>query len=144
MSRRDTLTHDLFAVPQAAAPLPGSMDFRATLSHLVGEMFRTAGIDRHSIAADASRLTGHNVSKYMLDAYAAESREEFNLPLWVLPAIETACGSHDLTKWLAGVRGGRLLVGAEALAAELGRIGRQKQELADQERAIKEQMRRSR
>ena len=144
MSRRDSATGDLFAVPQPAAPLPGSMDFRATLSHLVSEMFRAAGKDRHTIAAMCSRLTGKDVSKYMLDGYTAESREEFNLPLWLVPALETACSAHDLTNWLAGVRGGRLLIGPEALAAELGRITRQKQELADQERALKEQMRRVR
>ncbi|MGH6755187.1 MAG: hypothetical protein ACREDP_23785 [Bradyrhizobium sp.] len=144
MSRRDIQTGDLFTVPQPAAPLPGSMDFRATLSHLVSEMLRNAGADRHAIAADASRLTGHTVSKYMLDAYSAESREEFNLPLWLVPAIETVCGSYDVTNWLAGVRGARLLIGREALSAELGRISRQKQELQDQERALKEQIRRTR
>lgn len=143
-ARRYPTTGDLFEVPVAAAPLPGSMDFRGTLSHLVGEMLRSAGVDRHAIAAACSRLTGKDVSKYMLDGYAAESREEFNLPLWVVPALETACSSHDLTNWLAGVRGGRLLIGREALSAELGRITRQKQELADQERALKDQMRRLR
>lgn len=144
MSRRDHTTGDLFAVPVPAAPLPGSMDFRATLSHLTGEMLRAAGKDRHGIAATCSRLTGKDVSKYMLDGYTAESREEFNLPLWLVPALETACSAHDLSTWLAGVRGGRLLIGREALAAELGRITRQKQDLADQERALKDQIRRSR
>ncbi len=141
MARNDTTTGDMFAVPQPAAALPGSMDYRATLSHLLAETLRKSGKDRHDVAHIASKLTGHNVSKAMLDGYTAESREEFNLPFWVVPVIENACGSYDLTNWLVGVRGGRLLIGNEALAADLGRITRQKEELAAQERAIRALMR---
>lgn len=144
MSRRDHATGDLFVVPQPAAPLPGSMDYRASLSHLLGEMLRNAGKDRQDVAHAASKLTGHTVSKHMLDGYTAESREEFNLPFWLVPVLETACGSHALTNWLVGVRGGRLLIGREALSADLGRIQRQKDDLAAQERALREIMRRCR
>lgn len=144
MKSRDTRTADLFAVPHAAAPVPASMDFRATVAHLLAQMLAESGVDRYEIAARASRLAGKEVSKYMLDAYTAESREEFNLPLWLLPALETACASNVLTAWLAGTRGGRLYVGVDALAAELGRIEQQRDALHTQAAEIKDTLRRVR
>lgn len=141
MSRSDEITPDLFAVPHAAAPIPGSMDYRHDVAHLLAAMLATSGEDRYEIASRASRLAGKDVSKYMLDAYTAESREEFNIPLYLVPALETACASHKLTAWLAELRGGRLYVGADVLAAELGRIERQRQALQGQIRTIKQTLR---
>ena len=89
--RADALTSDMFAMPRPAAQIPGSMDFRQPISLLVGDMLKdahAAGIDRFEIAARASRLAGRDVSKAMLDGYTAESREEFNVPLWLAPVLE--------------------------------------------------------
>jgi hypothetical protein len=141
MRRRDSRTGDLFVVPQPADPIPGSMDYRTVVSVTLSEMFRTCGKDRHQVAAEASRLTGKEVTKAMLDGYTAESRDCFNVPTYLIPALETACRSHAMSNWLAGVRGGRLMVGRDALAAELGRIEKQRAELADDARIIREQLR---
>ena len=137
---RDPLTLDLFEVPTPAAPLPAGMDFRAQVSALVGQVLREADGDRHEIAARMSRLTGLDVSKYMLDAYASEGRETFNLPAYLIPALETACTTHVLSTWLAGVRGGRLLIGRETLNAELGKLESQREQLARMIRELKKVM----
>jgi hypothetical protein len=102
------------------------MDYRAQVSALVGQVLKGADGDRHDIAARTSRLTGTNVSKTMLDAYASDARETFNLPFYLVPALETACESLDLSNFLAGTRGGRLLVGRDALAGELAKLERQR------------------
>lgn len=120
------------------------MDYRAVVAQLIARMLADSGLSRFAVAAAVSELTGKEVSKYMLDAYTAESRDEFNAPAYLIPAIETACKSHLYANWLAGVRGGRLLIGRDALAAELGRIERQRDELAGQARALKDTLRRSR
>jgi hypothetical protein len=142
MSRRakDTQTLDLFEVPQPAAAIPAGLNYRATVAGLVGVMLKSAEGDRYDIAAACSRLTGKEVSKYMLDAYSSEGRDEFNLPLWVVPALEEACNSHLITNWLAGVRGGRLLIGRDALNAELGKLERLKEEAARKIKELKKQM----
>jgi hypothetical protein len=137
---RDTITRDLFEVPQPAAPVPAGLDYRATISALVGQMLKEADGDRYEIASRMSRLTGMEVSKYMLDAYSSEARDTYNLPLWLLPALEEACQSHQLTNWLTGVRGGRLLIGREALNAELGKMEKLKEELQRKIREIKRVM----
>lgn len=144
MTRRDATTRDLFAVPQPAAPAPASMDYRKTIAQLLAQMFVESGLDRYEIAARASRLAGKEISKYMLDAYTAESRDEYNAPAWVIPVLEAVCDSHQLSNWQAIVRGGRLFIGVDALAAEIGRIERQRDQLADQARSMKHTLRETR
>lgn len=45
--------------------------------------------------------------------------------------------THDVTAWLADLRGARLSVGREALETQLGRIATLKDDLARQEKALK-------
>lgn len=135
MTRRAGGAHtlDLFEIPQPVVPLPGSMDFRPVVSELISNMLSEAhkvGMDRHEVAARASRLSGKDVTKNMLDGYTAPAREEFNCPLWLSPVIEVVCCSTMLANWHVGVHGGRMSVGAETLDAEIGRLMRER-ELAD-------------
>ena len=141
MSRRGHASGDLFAIPQPPAPVPGSMDYRLQISSLVGDMLadaRAAGLDRFEVAARASRLAGRDVSKAMLDGYTAESREEFNVPLWLAPVLETVCSATVLGDWHAKALGGRLNVGAAALDAEIGRLEREREATAERLKQLKE------
>lgn len=141
---RDTLSGDLFAqIPQPAPAYPSSMDYRAELSELVAQMLferrqRDPGNDRYGIAAAMSRLSGHGVSKEMLDGYTSPAREAFNLPLWLVPALEVACDSTCLTTWLAEKRGGRVLLGAAALDAEIGRLEGEKEAVGDRLKELRD------
>jgi hypothetical protein len=137
---QDTLTRDLFAVPEPAPELPGTHDFRVQVAHLVGEITKAAEGDRYAVAARMSRLTGKEVSKNMLDAYASEGREDHNLPLYLAPALEVSCASYLLTNWLADVRGGQLLIGREALMAELGRLERSRDVASQNIKRLKVQL----
>jgi hypothetical protein len=141
MTRREAYTADLFAVPHPAAPLPASMDFRAQISHTVAEMLKdaaAAGINRYQVSARASELAGRDISKAMLDGYTAESREEFNLPFWSAPVLETVCSSMRLTEWLARVRGGRIVFGAATIDAEIGRIEHERDQATERLRQLRE------
>jgi hypothetical protein len=138
-NRRDRYTPDLFEVPMPAEPLAGSMDYRLLVSGLIAEMLK--GHDRSDIAAACSKLTGKDVSSYMLDSYCAKSKEDFNAPAWLVPAIEVTTDSWGYSTWLASVRGGRLMIGRDALAAELGRIQREQDRLSQHARMLKDQLR---
>ena len=144
----DTLTGDLFsAIPKAAPASPGSMDFRAQVGAIITRMLAEAQArdkdnDRYAISAAASRYAGKEISKAMLDGYTAGSRKAFNLPLWVVPALEFACQSTLLTEWLAGTRGGRLILGPEALDYEAGRLRAEEQRIAKRRREIEDLSRR--
>ena len=138
--RHDTATGDLFAIPEAYIAAPAAYDFREQIAEIVSNILAHAEGDRFSIAARISRLTGKDVSKWMLDAYTSPAREEFNLPFWLAAALEVACESHELTNWLTTIRGGRLLVGRQALDAELGKLQRIQDETGRRIRELKRQM----
>jgi hypothetical protein len=84
------------------------------------------------------------VTKNMLDGYTAPGREEFNCPLWLAPVLEVVCSSTSLCAWHAGVHGGRMLVGAETLDAEIGRVMREREQADALLRDLKEMRRRIR
>lgn len=145
--RRDHHTPDLFAlpgIPQPAPERPGSMDFRTEVAHELGELIRDSGLDRYEISARVSRLAGRPVSKAMIDGYTSEAREEFNLCLALVPVFEAVCRSTQLTRWAAAKRGGELLIGRDALSAELGRIEEQRAALNERAALLKDVLKRSR
>jgi len=119
---RDVFTDDMFMVPQAPAATPASMNYGSEVATLVGAMFAESGIGRLRIAEEMSRLSGHKVSKYMLDAWTSEGRDAYNMPFYLVPAAESACQSHSMSAWLADRRGARLSIGRDALNAEYGKL----------------------
>jgi len=138
--KSDIRTLDLFEVPQPASSLPSSMDYRAEISGLVGIALKECDLDRYEVAAEMSKLSGQEVSKYMIDAWASESRDAYNMPFYQTAVLETACKTHLFTNWLADKRGGRLLIGKETLCAELGKLERLKEEAARKIRELKKVM----
>lgn len=140
MTRRDSVTLELFQVPQPAAPVEAGMDYRATVSRMVSDMLDGAGMERAVVSAECSRLVGKEVSKYMLDAYSSPARADYNAPAYLMPALEAACATHAFSAWIADVRGGQLLIGAEALNAELGRLEQIKHATAVRIRDLKRAM----
>lgn len=134
---RDALTLDLFDVPHAQAPTPGNLDLDVDLRHALSDALKHSDLDRYQVAAEMSRLTGRDISKYMLDAYTAESRTDHNFPIRYAAAFEQATGSYCLTNLLAKARGCKVLVGDEALLAELGRVEQMEAELKQQKAALK-------
>ncbi|WP_325436896.1 hypothetical protein [Pseudomonas nitroreducens] len=138
--RKDDRTFELFAVPQAAAVIPGQCNYGHQVSGLIGEILKATDLDRHEIAARMSRMSGDDVSKNMLDAWASTARVDHNLPLYRVPLLESVCESHVLTDWLVDMRGGRATYGKDALLAELGRVVRKREEATRQERELKKLM----
>jgi hypothetical protein len=137
---RDTHTDDMFLVPQLPEPNPSSMNYGSEVATMLTQMFAESGKDRYEIAAEMSRLTGREVSKYMLDAWTAESREAYNIPFYILPVAEVACRSHLMSTWLAEKRGARLAIGRDALNAQYGRLKAMKDDLGKQMRDLEKQL----
>lgn len=139
----DALTGELFSqIPNAIPAVPGAMDFRKSVAELVAGMLANAKRDRYDVAARISRLCDHETSKALLDSYTAPSREECNLPLWKVPAIEISTNSRDITEWLVAVHGGRVLWGQQVLQADLGEVESAIQHLQERRRVLKDVMRR--
>lgn len=112
----DLLTLDLFEVPVPVRPTPGALAVGPALRGLLSDLLKRAPMSRHEVAARMSELTGDHISKHQLDSWTAESREGWRFPLEYLPAFEEAIHTHDVTAWVADLRGARLSVGREAAA----------------------------
>lgn len=133
----DPLTMDLFEVPVPVKPIPGALAVGPALRGLLSDLLKRCPLTRHEVAARMSELTGDAISKHQLDSWTAESREGWRFPLEYLPAFEEAAQTHEVTAWVADLRGARLSVGREALEAQLGKVSQMRDELARQERALK-------
>lgn len=138
--RRDRATGDLFEVPEPAEPRPYSMSYSAEIAELVSAILDQSPDDHWQIAASMSRLCGREVSKYMLDAWSSPARETFNIPLYLVPVLEQAASTHELTAWLCQVRGAKPLFGRDALHPELGRLQRVQDEARRQANEIRKSL----
>lgn len=136
----DRHTGDLFAVPVPDEPLPGAMDYSLAVRRLMADAIKASPHNARDIAARMAELTGQNITEHQLHAWTAPSREAWRAPLEFIPAFEAAAETTALTAWLAGVRGGRLLIGREALNAELGRLERLRDEAARKIKQLKSTM----
>lgn len=144
----DMLTADMFAdVPAAVKTSSGSLSCRAQIAGIMSDVLadcRAQKIDRFAIAADMSRLLGREVTKFMLDAYTSESREEHLPPLDTAIAFDVATGGVSLLKFYSELLGCRVMIGKEVLLTELGRVSQMRKELAAQEKQIKKHLEQTR
>lgn len=98
-------------------------DFGQQVRTVLGEMLARArderGMDRHAVAAEMNRVMGdgegREVTKRMLDAYAAPSATEWRFPLEAMPALYRATGDDALLR-LTMAACGQKIVPAEAAA----------------------------
>lgn len=137
MARRDPATADMFAVPVPASPLPGALDFGLAVRRLLSDAVKASPFNSSQISARMTDLIGVQITEHQLHAWTAPSREGWRFPLEYLPAFEAAAETHSITAWLADTRGGRLLIGREALNAELGRLERMRDEAAKKIKQLK-------
>lgn len=136
----DGLTDDMFLVPQPERPAPGGANYAFEVSNLVAQELKTTPLDRWEIAAQMSRLSGDDVSKNILDAWASPGRPDHNLPFYRAALLEDVIGSHALTDWLVHKRGGRVAYGRDVLNTKLGSLTVMKTQIDQQIRELKRLM----
>ena len=137
MAKRDPLTGDMFEIPSPVSPMPGSLYFNRVIRRLLSDELKKTPLSREEVASRMSELTGENITKHMLDAWTAESREGWRFPLEYLPAFEVAVETTGLVAWIASVRGGKILIGKEAIDAEIGKLERWKEEASREIKRLK-------
>ncbi len=138
-SKRDIYTMDLFGdLPPAPVTTPGGLSCRAEIAHAMSDALKNH--DRFEIAAKMSKLLGREISKHMLDAYTAESREDHIPPLDTAIAFDLATETSALADLFARKVGAKLVHGKEALDAKLGQLERMRDEATKQIKAIKKAM----
>lgn len=101
------------------------------------------GMDRHAVAAamnramgEASEGEGREITKRMLDAYAAPSATDWRFPLEALPALYRATGDDRLLKLTMAACGQKIVPDEAAAFGELMVIQLQKREINEKEKQI--------
>jgi len=139
MQKRDIHTLDLFdELPPAPVTTPGGLSCRAEIAHAMSDALKNH--DRFEVAAKMSKLLGREISKHMLDAYTAESREDHIPPLDTAIAFDLAIGSSALAELFARKVGAKLVFGREALDTRLGKLERMRDGVNQEIKRIKKVM----
>jgi hypothetical protein len=134
----DYLTSDLFgAIPKPADLESPAMDLKVRIAHAMSRAMKRCSRDRYEIAARMSRILGREISKHMLDAYAAPSKDTHVPNLSFCIAFDEATDQNELLNLYASLRGCGVLVGEETLRAELGRLEVEESEIKKRRREIK-------
>lgn len=101
--------------------LPGSLNDAALIRATVTEAIRKSGKTRETIAEDMSRLTGTEVTVRRLNAFTAESREDYRFPSELIRAFCIATGNDGLLRNLAQLAGFHLVNETDFQLLQLGR-----------------------
>jgi hypothetical protein len=125
---------DLLTRAQAAAVgdgrPAGSMDVRNRLRGALVGALKRCPLSRWEVAGRMSELIGMEISKFQIDAWTAESKDNHRFPAEYLPAFCEATGDSGPLQILGETAGLFVLPGPEALRAEI-------QRLTEEERRIK-------
>lgn len=135
MKKIDTISGDLFEVPQPIAPYAGALSCRAAIAHLMSDALK--GHDRYEVAMQMSKLLGREFSKHILDAYTSESRDEHIPPIDTAIAFDMATGGFSLLSFYAHKLGARIVVGKENLNWQLGKLETMREDIAKQIKQVK-------
>ncbi len=126
---KDDRTFELFSSSGDQDRPPGSLQCRVEIAHTMSEALKRRSYDRFEVASRMSRLLGEEVSKAMLDAYTAESRERHNISLERAIAFDAATESYALMQLAAEKLGGTFLGGEDLVLVELAKLEHQEHEL---------------
>lgn len=138
--RRPTLTTAQMAFTFAAPEVPTHAGDLAGLAKMmassVARMLKEDLRSREVIAAELSALTGEEISRFMLDSWAAEGREQHNISAARWLALISVTSRHDVLDTLTSKIGARVLVGEEIHAARLGHLMSKRREIEQQIKAL--------
>lgn len=128
----------LKSAAQAPAVIPrsvtGTMDVQTGLRESLNLAIKGCNLSRWEIAGKMSDLIDCEISKAMLDAWTAESKEGHRFPAEFLPAFCMVTGSREPLSLLAEKAGLFALPGPEALRAEIQKLDEEAKKLSAEKR----------
>lgn len=139
--KHDPAQLDLWLQPLFPSRAPAhSVDigrFRAKLKRAMAQAIRECPHDRPTIAARMAQYLGlPSISKGMIDAYTAESKDSHDISLVRFKAFVHATGAVWLWDMIVSEDGLLLLEGDEARLAEIARLQQEQREIASRVKAL--------
>lgn len=133
----DFWSKPLFPVRSAAVRIDIDR-YRSKMKRAMARAIRECPYDRPTIAARMAQYLGlPSISKAMLDAYTAESKEGHDITLPRFAAFVHATGAMWLWDEAVSDQGATLLVGDEARLAEIARLQQEQEVIKDQLRSLR-------
>lgn len=130
--------YEAFDVPHPVKPSHGALsNVSHEISHIMSEALKLCTYDRYEVAMRMSQYLGEDVSKNMLDAYSAESREDHKISLQRALAFDFATDTRALLDFFSSKQGCLVLVGKDALLAKLGKLDEQELNIKKQKHDLK-------
>lgn len=125
-------------------PLPPA-EFGQRVRSVLAEMLARArderGMDRHAVAAEMNRVMGdgegREITKRMLDAYAAPSATDWRFPLEALPALWMATGDDALLRLTMAACGQKIVPEEAAALGEMMVLELQERELRERKARLR-------
>jgi hypothetical protein len=116
----------------------GSFNIQLQLKSIVSQTLKGCPLSRFQVAAGMSELLGVEITKYMLDAWTAESKEDHRFPLEYAPAFCRVTGDYGLIRFVCQTAGCYMVEGEEILLTEKGRLQKMKKEIQAAEKRLDE------
>lgn len=137
----NTTQHDLFGcvvnMPHPIPIAPERFALGERIATVMSRAIRSSGIDRTSIAARISALTGKRTTLSVLNAQTAISRPEHSPSLLHAMAFDAVTGEWSLLKFYADAAGAQVIFGDDIIALELGRVVQARQALRRRDSYLK-------
>lgn len=116
---------------------PGRLAWDGRLRALITGAIRGSRFSREQIAERMTLASGDEVTRAMLDAWTAPSKNGHRFPLQLMPAFCDATESHEILKDALAMLGARIATAEDLAYAEIGRLHVEGQKTADRERALR-------
>lgn len=103
-------------------PGEGSLNMREPLRLALATALRRCSLSRWEVAGKMSHLLGCEITKFMLDAWTAESKDGHRFPAEYLPAFCQVTGDRETLTALAEAAGLFAMPGPDALRSEIQKL----------------------
>lgn len=107
----------------------GSLSIRDRLRAAMNEALKRSPLSRHQVAGEMSHLLGTEITKFMLDSWTAESKEQHRMPAEYLPAFCKATGAMGPVGLVAEAAGCFALPGPDALRSEIQKLDEEEKKI---------------
>jgi hypothetical protein len=114
----------------------GSLNIQQQIKNIISEALKGCPLSRWQVAAQMSELAGIDITKGMLDAWSAESREYHRFPLEFVPAFCRVTGNYELLRFVCESAGCYMAEGEEVILAEFGRLDRKEAEIGEERKKL--------
>ena len=115
---------------------PGSLNMSAAVRDAINDAISGCGKKRYEITAEMSELLDLEISKTMLDAWTASSKDGYRFPLEYAAAFCKVTGCSRILEIVCRPVGIYALEGPDALRSQLQHMKEERQKIADKEKEI--------